>query len=258
MKGTVLRRYRMPNNKTEQQLWQERANQQAQQQQLRQKWTSIFNDSNIQSGSIMPPTDPQEFAIAQQVARELKQDTSFIKDNDKLSKLNTFLLQSWGKGLKNDWHDKQVMRSLNKGENKGAASFGERDITPLTNNIGDIYNAASAAGKQLAYMYASNNKAGYDNCFNRMKQYMQNPCYSVVSKYTFLHTLQESGYRYIGDHAADRTKHAQMLTQLQSQYNAYAAQAKQQGGKNLKEQMGYTTNDPAKKATEGSKNGGQN
>lgn len=243
-------------DKTEQQLWQERAVQQQKDQQIRQKWINIFNDQNLQSGTIVPPSDPHEYEIAAQVAREMKQNTSIVSDNDKLSKLNTFLLQSWGRGVKNNWTDKKALRSLNQGENKGAASYGERDIIPLSNTTGDIFNAAEAAGKQLAYMYASNNKAGYDSCFERIKQYMQNPCYAVVAKYTFLHNVQTSGYRYTAN-PDDRTKHAQMLTQLQSTYNQYAAQAKQQNGKNLKEQMGYTTNDPAKKATEGSKSGGQ-
>lgn len=243
----------MPENKTEQQLWAERAQQQANLQQLRQKWINIFNDPNIVSGSIVPPTDPQEFEIAQQVARELKQNTSLFKDNNKLSKLNTFLMQAWGRGLKNGWTDKKAVRSMNQGENKGAASFGEREVVPLANNVGAIFTAASNAGKQLAYMYASGNKQGYDSCYARIKPYMQNNCYNVVSKYVFLHNLQTSGFRYPNDKNGDRIKHAQMLTQLQPQYNAYESEAKQQNGKTLQEQLGYTTQNQINKANEGSK-----
>lgn len=256
--GTALTTEQIEQMKQNSPEYQQRQAAQQNEQMLRQKWQSVFNNEQLckqyvglmgfapEKKVIPVPEDPNERRIAQEVAQEVVNSVgimaghaSMISDDQTSVPINVtaakmFLRACATYTKKRDKADTKMAKGFAK-QGMGVAS--QADITPKSNNIVDLKAAGIAAGNNMAYLDKSNDADGQQALEQMIGQFLNNKVYSTYYLVYYLtavagedpNDIETWGKKRGYQKDSDETTRVNTLRNISKQYMSYEGSLQRRG-----------------------------
>lgn len=247
--GTALSVEQIEQMKQNSPEYRQRQVTQQNEQMLRQKWQSVFNNEQLckqyvglmglapEKKVIPVPEDPNERRIAQEVAQEVVNSVDIMPGH--VQPINViaakmFLRACASYTKKRDKVDTKMAKGFVK---QGMGVVSQADITPKSNNTVDLKAAGIAAGNNMAYLDKSNDTDGQQALEQMIGQFLNNKIYSTYYLVYYLTTVagedpndietwgKKRGYQK----DSDETIRINTLRNVSKQYMSYEGSLQHRG-----------------------------